>query len=371
MEKLSEFFSKRKAEGVSAPIDENAFPELTAEEEKEIFDSLGLNPAAVANKPTVAAVAPEASTQRPPRVRDVVFGTLRSLKQVKVEEIPVETVESTPDVEDLGTVRIKLSDGRSKWGTLRRNKQNPSEIVLQDLDLEESSSSSDSESTSDATPMDTDTASSSGATPQLSGETDDDEIYSSVRIKDVSVLDSLENEFGTMRVKSDGASTTSSSEDTPLWMNSGQKSQTSSNQKFQWRQPEDWELAIIALERGEFDPTNMKDDAFRKYKKERPKLANLSSQFFVVEPAPASAPSTPPVKTKKRRGKNKSVDRTDKKDKKERKSKSSKRKSDSTNKSAAAGSPTAAESGGEKKERKWAAFKRNVDSRGSVGKDGN
>jgi hypothetical protein len=149
-------------------------------------------------------------------------------------------------------------------------------------------------------------------------------------------------------------------------------------QKFQWRQPEDWELAIIALERGEFDPTNMKDDAFRKYKKERPKLANLASQFFVVEPAPISAPSTPTGKAKRRRKKTKSVDKSSGKDSlkvKDKKPKSgssgsSRRKSVGTNNSsshisattpasppAAVSSPT--QSGGEeKKERKWAAFKR-------------
>lgn len=51
---------------------------------------------------------------------------------------------------------------------------------------------------------------------------------------------------------------------------------------FLWRAPEEWEVNIIALERGEWNE-NMQNDAFRKYKKERPKLGNLFDSFSTPE----------------------------------------------------------------------------------------
>lgn len=123
----------------------------------------------------------------------------------------------------------------------------------------------------------------------------------------------------------------------------------------------------------------MKDDAFRKYKKERPKLANLSSQFFVIEPASASAPATPIGKEKRRRKKNRSVDKGDKsgkerdtmrKDKKAR-SATARRKSFGrdtgtiTSSASVTNVPTSPQPE-ERKERKWAAFKRSGEGRSGV-----
>jgi hypothetical protein len=214
------------------PIDESSFPEFSPEEEKEIFETLGVSPTVALHNNndtsrtsfTAAAGNGTGASTRAPRVKDVVFGTLRSLKQVKVAEAPVETetvaTAASSDVEDLGTVRIKLADGRSKWGTLRRHKTNPAEIVLQDLGLEESSSDSSSDSNSDANTGEADSGSGSSSATQLSGEADDDEMYSSVRIKDPSVLESLEQEYGTMRINS-GGPTSPRSDEKPLWMSGG------------------------------------------------------------------------------------------------------------------------------------------------------
>lgn len=46
-----------------------------------------------------------------------------------------------------------------------------------------------------------------------------------------------------------------------------------------YRPPEEWELNIIAIERGEWSE-HMSEEAFRKYKKERPKLKDCA---FLVE----------------------------------------------------------------------------------------
>ena len=70
---------------------------------------------------------------------------------------------------------------------------------------------------------------------------------------------------------------------------------------FLWRAPEEWEVNIIALERGEW-AENMSEDAFRKYKKERPKLGGIfrgESHFFspdaiAANTSSASAPSLLP-----------------------------------------------------------------------------
>jgi len=47
----------------------------------------------------------------------------------------------------------------------------------------------------------------------------------------------------------------------------------------QYRPPEEWELNIISIERGEWSE-HMSEEAFRKYKKERPKLKDCA---FLVE----------------------------------------------------------------------------------------
>lgn len=70
---------------------------------------------------------------------------------------------------------------------------------------------------------------------------------------------------------------------------------------FLWRAPEEWEVNIIALERGEW-AENMSEDAFRKYKKERPKLGGIfrgESHFFSPDAISAnmSAASAPSLLT--------------------------------------------------------------------------
>lgn len=73
--------------------------------------------------------------------------------------------------------------------------------------------------------------------------------------------------------------------------NSSSCPKTKSN--FLWRAPETWEVNIIALERGEWG-SEMPEEAFRKYKKERPKLGGLfrgESRFYDQSSLPPSASS--------------------------------------------------------------------------------
>jgi hypothetical protein len=69
-------------------------------------------------------------------------------------------------------------------------------------------------------------------------------------------------------------------EDTTQQKNRPKKKLDITTPKIVYRPPEDWEINIIALERGEWIP-NMSEEAFRKYKKERPKLKD--ALFFIEE----------------------------------------------------------------------------------------
>jgi hypothetical protein len=46
------------------------------------------------------------------------------------------------------------------------------------------------------------------------------------------------------------------------------------------RPPEPWEISILALEKGEFDP-EMKEEAFGKYRKKRRGVGNLWDGRYV------------------------------------------------------------------------------------------
>lgn len=74
-----------------------------------------------------------------------------------------------------------------------------------------------------------------------------------------------EYEYGTFQVR---LSLDSSSED----IQESSPIRPSSQDSSLWRKPEDWELKILALERGEWIDEMEDDTAFRRYKKGRPKL---------------------------------------------------------------------------------------------------
>jgi hypothetical protein len=125
MEKLRDYFAKRKestddlngADG-DEPV---AFPTLDPQEEEQVYKTLGIDENKVQGK----------------NAKDVILGTLRSLKQVKVagaenaEAAGTTSDESEAETELVGTVRIKSNGGSDKFGTLRRNKKN--ELLLEEL----------------------------------------------------------------------------------------------------------------------------------------------------------------------------------------------------------------------------------------------
>jgi hypothetical protein len=101
-----------------------------------------------------------------------------------------------------------------------------------------------------------------------------------------------ENDFSTFRIRKDvvaeqptgkvtnegghnSESTTAQRKKRPT-----KKKATIATPQFVYRPPEEWEINIIALERGEWIP-NMSEEAFRKYKKERPKLKDAT--WFLIE----------------------------------------------------------------------------------------
>jgi hypothetical protein len=166
MEKLREYFAKRheSKETKEAPEVEDPvqFPTLDPQEEEQVYKTLGIDKEKVNGK----------------NAKDVILGTLRSLKQVKVASAEsAETIAADDsEMELVGTVRIKNDAGGDKFGTLKRNKKN-------ELLLEELANADTGESSSDA--------------------------YGTFRIhNDVPADDA----FGTMKI-SDTAS-----HETPLWM---------------------------------------------------------------------------------------------------------------------------------------------------------
>jgi hypothetical protein len=102
MNKLGEFFqtrrSKRGLHKETVP-----FPPLSAEEEQEIKDKLGIEPTA--------------------DLEATVRSTLRKIKQVEIEEQPTRDEE----YEEIGTVRIKGMPDGDKFGTIRRKKKQEEE----------------------------------------------------------------------------------------------------------------------------------------------------------------------------------------------------------------------------------------------------
>lgn len=106
MNKLGEFFqtrrSKRGLHKETVP-----FPPLSAEEEQEIKDKLGIEPTA--------------------DLEATVRSTLRKIKQVEIEEEPQPQVTADEEYEEIGTVRIKGMPDGDKFGTIRRKKKQEEE----------------------------------------------------------------------------------------------------------------------------------------------------------------------------------------------------------------------------------------------------
>ena len=113
MERVQDFFATAKEQGIKGGELEAAFPTLSTDEEKEVLQSLGVN-----------------SSKQTEHAKDVIFGTLRNVKQLKIQsaesETPLNTSstsvdhESSSEEEFFGTVRIKTG-GAEKFGTIRFN----------------------------------------------------------------------------------------------------------------------------------------------------------------------------------------------------------------------------------------------------------
>ncbi len=104
MNKLGEFFqtrrSKRGLHKESVP-----FPPLSAEEQKEIKEKLGIEPTA--------------------DLEATVRSTLRKIKQVEIEEVSNDPEDN--NYEEIGTVRIRGMPDGDKFGTIRRKKKQEEE----------------------------------------------------------------------------------------------------------------------------------------------------------------------------------------------------------------------------------------------------
>jgi hypothetical protein len=212
------------------------FPPLSAEEEQEIKDKLGIEPTA--------------------DLEATVRSTLRKIKQVEIEEQPTRDEE----YEEIGTVRIKGMPDGDKFGTIRRKKKQEEEeedwTGTVRIYSDPQAFFNDDRATSEDKTDDTDT-------------TDD--------------------QYGTMRIRHDSSDedeeVDKKEEKTDKKNNSRPKRKPFSKRvkknepQFVYRPPEEWELNIIAIERGEWSE-HMSEEAFRKYKKERPKLKDCA---FLVE----------------------------------------------------------------------------------------
>jgi hypothetical protein len=236
MNKLGSYFQERRKR-FGRKKEELKFPELTPEEEKEIREILGIKKTA--------------------SIEHIVTSTLRKFKEVEIVKEDEHPTEEEEGYQEVGTVRIKSPGGPERLGTLRIKKNNnPDEdygtVKIYSLpSLQESgadkSESENSEETSE------------------SGENNDND-YSTFRIhKDVVAAQP------TGKVNDKG--------DSSQKKNRPKKKTTVATPQFVYRPPEDWEVNIIALERGEWI-SNMSEEAFRKYKKERPKLKDA---FFFIE----------------------------------------------------------------------------------------
>jgi len=166
--------------GSDSESTELEFPDLTPQEEQEIFTGLGIE-------------------SKGKSVKEVIVGTLRSFKQVKVlSDAAAKASAPVADeqLEDFGTVRIKTDEG-TKFGTLRGRKG------AKELFLEELKDAAESE-----------------------------EDFGTVRIKPLATSNSSIGEdssdaFSTLRINDLSSSDGSASNETPPWMGGGQAQEDS------------------------------------------------------------------------------------------------------------------------------------------------
>lgn len=227
--------------------------------------------------------------------KDVIYKTFRSVKEFKIARTnqEKESAEDNEEYEDYGTVRIKTKSGKDAIATLRLKKN---------------------------------------------------DAYGTIIIHDVSE-DDVSNIYDTMRIVETSG------------LDSGKGEEESVNSNFLWRAPEEWEVNIIALERGEWNENMQEIDAFRKYKKERPKLGNLfdtvssPSKLSSVKSEEHLSPRMEiPTYTTSSSAPDLTLDND---------SSSKKRKSKKNEKIKVKDSPKPPS----KKERRWALFKKSVEAR--------
>jgi hypothetical protein len=107
-------------------------------------------------------------------------------------------------------------------------------------------------------------------TVRVHGDVDNEDMQGTVKIKDDNPFDSLN--YGTMKIndESDGKSISKSNEEDTRKVRKDEQEKSF----FYYRDPEDWEVSIIALEKGEWTSA-MNADAFRKYKRDRCSVFNV------------------------------------------------------------------------------------------------
>lgn len=158
--------------------------------------------------------------------KDVIMGTLRRLHLSRTSSeagASLSDEEASEGYVEVGTVRVKDWEGHEVMGTVRIKEGNPwGTICIHNLDAP------------------------TGTAPWMGTST--------IRIASEDVQTALSE--GAVQLQ----------HETPQWMNA-------------MKEPEDWELSILALEKGEWIPEMDKNaEAFRKYRKERKQLGNLFAE---------------------------------------------------------------------------------------------
>jgi len=293
MDKLIAYYASKGVTTTNYTTEPTDFPQLTPQEEQEVFQKLGVKEEAI--KATQVKSA-----------KDLITSTLRSFKQYQQL---AEHESDEGEYEEYGTVRIKKQNGQDTIGTLRIKKdvKNGTNIIKIFEEPKSGEEKQDENNASTNTTQEEDgydcstfrvvkNAGNDHHTDNndtQDGSGDDSELdYSTFRItkeKEGKVLKG-ENSGGP-KGSNDGNEVQednhASEEGTIVCKLKPQQKILDENiidssKFFIYRQPEDWEINIIALERGEWvGGMEEKKDAFRKYKKERPKLGNL---FMVAPP---------------------------------------------------------------------------------------
>ena len=93
------------------------------------------------------------------------------------------------------------------------------------------------------------------------GDSDNEDNFGTFCIKNVSSSDIDTNESGTFRMGNEGGSS--------------KQSESAPDFSKMFREPEDWEKYILALEKGEWAPGMEQNGAFKRWKKERPSMPSI------------------------------------------------------------------------------------------------